>query len=111
MWAPPNILTRTTGQIFWGHGERTLRTTPVIGGPTVIAEQTLKSVFSLRDTGTVFGFKAGLVDINWLKRKTEPHHKVHPDPAQPFPFSLLRRLLNARMEGAALRYQQLRGQA
>jgi len=50
---------------FWGH-------TPspnnyhLLLGATVKQEQTLKPPSKYGTTGTVFGFKAGLVDINWF---------------------------------------------
>jgi len=51
---------------FWG----TVQTNPnshlLLGGPTVAAEQTLSPSRSFGTTGSVFGFTAGLVDINWF---------------------------------------------
>ncbi len=51
---------------FWG----TVQTNPnshlLLGGPTVMAEQTLSPSRSFGKTGSVFGFTAGLVDINWF---------------------------------------------
>jgi hypothetical protein len=51
---------------FWG----TVQTNPdshlLLGGPTVAAEQTLSPSRTYGRTGSVFGFTAGLVDINWF---------------------------------------------
>ena len=51
---------------FWG----TVQTNPnshlLLGGPTVAAEQTLSPSRTYGKTGSVFGFTAGLVDINWF---------------------------------------------
>jgi len=37
-----------------------------LGGPTVLAEQTLSPPIKDGKTGVVFGFNAGLVDVNWF---------------------------------------------
>ena len=51
---------------FWG----TVQSAPsyhlLLGGPTVLAEQTLSPSSRYGTTGSPFGFKAGLVDINWF---------------------------------------------
>jgi hypothetical protein len=49
---------------FWGTGDT--RSHLLLGGPTVLAEQTLSPPARDGKTGTVFGFTAGLVDINWF---------------------------------------------
>lgn len=49
---------------FWG--TRDTRSHLLLGGPTVLAEQTLSPPSHDGTTGTVFGFTAGLVDINWF---------------------------------------------
>ena len=49
---------------FWGTGDT--RSHLLLGGPTVLAEQTLSPPSHDGTTGTVFGFTAGLVDINWF---------------------------------------------
>ena len=51
---------------FWG----TVQTNPnyhlLLGGPTVLAEQTLAPPASRGTTGSPLGFKVGLVDIDWF---------------------------------------------
>src|SRR5580700_1174654 len=51
---------------FWG----TVKSAPnyhmLLGGPTVLAEQTLSPPSGYGTTGSPFGFTAGLVDINWF---------------------------------------------
>jgi len=51
---------------FWG----TVKTNPnyhvLLGGPTVLAEQTLSPPSRYGKTGTKFGVKVALVDINWF---------------------------------------------
>lgn len=51
---------------FWGTVQSAQNYHLLLGGPTVIAEQTLSPSSRYGTTGTVFGFKAGLVDINWF---------------------------------------------
>jgi hypothetical protein len=51
---------------FWGTVKNAANYHLLLGGPTVIAEQTLSPSSRYGTTGTVFGFKAGLVDINWF---------------------------------------------
>jgi hypothetical protein len=49
---------------FWGTGDTGSHL--LLGGPTVLAEQTLKVPKRSGKTGVVFGFTAGLVDINYF---------------------------------------------
>ncbi len=49
---------------FWGTGDTGSHL--LLGGPTVLTEQTLSPPSHDGTTGTVFGFTAGLVDINWF---------------------------------------------
>src|SRR5260370_297799 len=53
-------------RIYWGtvknHTGYHLR----LGGPTVLAEQTLSPPIKDGKTGVVFGLNAGLVDVNWF---------------------------------------------
>lgn len=49
---------------FWGTSSNPSHL--LLGGPTVLAEQTLKVPKRSGSTGTVFGFTAGLVDINYF---------------------------------------------
>ncbi len=51
---------------FWGTVQTDTSYHLLLGGPTVTAEQTLSPPSRYGTTGTVFGFKAGLVDINWF---------------------------------------------
>src|SRR5580693_6054421 len=51
---------------FWGTVQSDTNYHLLLGGPTVLAEQTLSPPSRDGTTGTVFGFKAGLVDINWF---------------------------------------------
>src|SRR5579863_5024712 len=51
---------------FWGTVKSNSNYHLLLGGPTVLAEQTLSPPSRYGTTGTVFGFKAGLVDINWF---------------------------------------------
>jgi hypothetical protein len=54
---------------FWGTGDS--RSHLLLGGPTVLAEQTLSPPSRDGTTGTVFGFTAGLVDINWFDSQVQ----------------------------------------
>lgn len=51
---------------FWGTVKSHTGYHLLLGGPTVLAEQTLSPTSSKGKTGVVFGFNAGLVDINWF---------------------------------------------
>jgi hypothetical protein len=51
---------------FWGTVKTNTNYHVLLGGPTVTAEQTLSPPSSYGKTGSVFGFTAGLVDINWF---------------------------------------------
>ncbi len=51
---------------FWGTVKTDTNYHLLLGGPTVTAEQTLSPPSSYGKTGSVFGFTAGLVDINWF---------------------------------------------
>jgi hypothetical protein len=51
---------------FWGTIESHTGYHLLLGGPTVLAEQTLSPSTRYGTTGSVFGFNAGLVDINWF---------------------------------------------
>lgn len=51
---------------FWGTVQNAQNYHVKLGGPTVLAEQTLSPSTRYGKRGTVFGFTAGLVDINWF---------------------------------------------
>ncbi len=51
---------------FWGTVKTDTNYHVLLGGPTVTTEQTLSPPSSYGKTGSVFGFTAGLVDINWF---------------------------------------------
>jgi len=51
---------------FWGTVSTHTSSHLLLGGPTVLAEQTLSPSRTFGKTGSVFGFTAGLVDINWF---------------------------------------------
>ncbi|HKD01967.1 MAG TPA: hypothetical protein VKB77_06055 [Terriglobales bacterium] len=51
---------------FWGTVQTQTNSHLLLGGPTVLAEQTLKPPSADGKIGSVFGFTAGLVDINWF---------------------------------------------
>ncbi len=51
---------------FWGTVKTDTSYHVLLGGPTVLAEQTLSPPSRYGTTGSVFGFTAGLVDINWF---------------------------------------------
>jgi hypothetical protein len=51
---------------FWGTVQTDTNSHLLLGGPTVLAEQTLSPSSSKGKVGSVFGFTAGLVDINWF---------------------------------------------
>jgi hypothetical protein len=51
---------------FWGTVKSHTGYHLLLGGPTVLAEQTLSPSTRYGKTGVVFGFSAGLVDINWF---------------------------------------------
>ncbi|HKS76960.1 MAG TPA: hypothetical protein VJQ82_27375 [Terriglobales bacterium] len=51
---------------FWGAVQTDTNSHLLLGGPTVLAEQTLSPPSNYGKTGSVFGFTAGLVDINWF---------------------------------------------
>jgi hypothetical protein len=51
---------------FWGTVQSNTNYHLLLGGPTVLAEQTLSPSRTYGRTGVAFGFTAGLVDINWF---------------------------------------------
>jgi hypothetical protein len=51
---------------FWGTVQNAPNYHLLLGGPTVLAEQTLSPPSNYGKTGSPFGFTAGLVDINWF---------------------------------------------
>lgn len=51
---------------FWGTVQHDPNYHVLLGGPTVLAEQTLSPPAANGKTGSPFGFTAGLVDINWF---------------------------------------------
>src|ERR1039457_3294787 len=51
---------------FWGTVQSHPNDHLLLGGPTVLAEQTLSPPTRYGKVGSVFGFTAGLVDINWF---------------------------------------------
>ena len=51
---------------FWGTVSTHTGYHLLLGGPAVLAEQTLSPPSRSGKTGVVFGFNAGLVDINWF---------------------------------------------
>jgi|SRR5579863_549811 hypothetical protein len=51
---------------FWGTVSTDSNYHVLLGGPTVLAEQTLSPTSRYGTTGSPFGFTAGLVDINWF---------------------------------------------
>jgi hypothetical protein len=51
---------------FWGTVKTDTSYHVLLGGPTVLTEQTLSPPRSSGTTGSPFGFTAGLVDINWF---------------------------------------------
>jgi hypothetical protein len=51
---------------FWGTVSTDTSYHVLLGGPTVLAEQTLSPPRADGTTGSPFGFTAGLVDINWF---------------------------------------------
>lgn len=51
---------------FWGTVQNASNYHLLLGGPTVLAEQTLSPTTRYGKTGSPFGFTAGLVDINWF---------------------------------------------
>ncbi len=51
---------------FWGTVKTATNSHLLLGGPTVLTEQTLSPPSSYGKVGSVFGFTAGLVDINWF---------------------------------------------
>jgi hypothetical protein len=51
---------------FWGTVQSASNYHLLLGGPTVLAEQTLSPSTRNGKTGSPFGFTAGLVDINWF---------------------------------------------
>jgi hypothetical protein len=59
---------------FWGTADTGSHL--LLGGPTVLAEQTLSPPTRSGKTGTVFGFTAGLVDINWFDSSCIPSSRT-----------------------------------
>ena len=51
---------------FWGTVSSNQNSHTLLGGPTVLAEQTLTVPTSYGTTGAPFGYTSGLVDINWF---------------------------------------------
>jgi len=56
---------------FWGTVQSHTGYHLLLGGPTVLAEQTLSPPTSKGKTGQEFGFKAAKVDINWFDAKVQ----------------------------------------
>jgi hypothetical protein len=56
---------------FWGTVQSHTGYHLLLGGPTVLAEQTLTPPRGRGTTGVVFGFNAGLVDINWFDTQAQ----------------------------------------
>ena len=74
---------------FWGKGAAHPNFHLLLGGPTVLAEQTLTPPASESSTGTAFGFTAGLVNINWFDGKVQSLIKSLKIPANVFPIFLM----------------------
>ena len=51
---------------FWGTVQSASNYHLLLGGPTILAEQTLSPPSNYGKVGSPFGFTAGLVDINWF---------------------------------------------
>jgi hypothetical protein len=56
---------------FWGTVKNNPNYHLLLGGPTVLAEQTLSPPSSYGTTGSPFGHLAGLVDINWFDAQVQ----------------------------------------
>jgi hypothetical protein len=56
---------------FWGTVQSNSNYHLLLGGPTVLAEQTLSPPSSVGTLGSPFGHTAGLVDINWFDAQVQ----------------------------------------
>jgi hypothetical protein len=56
---------------FWGTVQSNTGYHLLLGGPTVLAEQTLSPPSSVGTLGSPFGHTAGLVDINWFDAQVQ----------------------------------------
>jgi hypothetical protein len=56
---------------FWGTVKNNPNYHLLLGGPTVLAEQTLSPPSTYGTTGSPFGHLAGLVDINWFDAQVQ----------------------------------------
>jgi hypothetical protein len=56
---------------FWGTVQSNSNYHLLLGGPTVLAEQTLTPSSSVGTLGSPFGHTAGLVDINWFDAQVQ----------------------------------------
>jgi hypothetical protein len=56
---------------FWGTVQSNPNYHLLLGGPTVLAEQTLSPPSSVGTLGSPFGHTAGLVDINWFDAQVQ----------------------------------------
>jgi hypothetical protein len=56
---------------FWGTVQSNPNYHLLLGGPTVLAEQTLSPPSSVGTVGSPFGHTAGLVDINWFDAQVQ----------------------------------------
>jgi hypothetical protein len=73
---------------FWGEVQTNPKYHLLLGGPTVLAEQTLTPPSNQSSTGNVFGFTAGLVNINWFDAKAQSLLKSLKIPANSLPIFL-----------------------
>lgn len=73
---------------FWGQVKSNPKYHLLLAGPTVMAEQTLTPPSSESSTGTVFGFTAGLVNINWFDAQAQSLLKTLQIPANSLPIFL-----------------------
>lgn len=96
---------------FWGTVQNATNYHLLLGGPTVLAEQTLSPSSRYGTVGSPFGFTAGLVDINWFDAQLPaimPRLGISPKQLSHLPD--LRCVPDARWPVLHRRLSQLRGQ-
>lgn len=71
---------------FWGTGDTGSHL--LLGGPTVLETMTLSPPTRYGKLGSVFGFTAGLVDINWFDAQLQNFITTKAIPANTFPIFL-----------------------
>ncbi|MGO4882935.1 MAG: hypothetical protein ACLP59_19265 [Bryobacteraceae bacterium] len=86
---------------FWGKVKSHPNYHLLLGGPTVLAEQTLTPPAGQSSTGTYFGVAAGVVNINWFDAQVQPLLKTLNIPADALPIFLIYDVYLSNTSGAS----------